>query len=312
MGYITIKRKKQSGKTSQGVLKVTIDETQILEIFNGETKQIELSDGTHYIKFSYYYNLSDEIAFYKNIPFANMFKIDCFHEESFILNGNFEYSVSIGPDKFKIKNSNGKVNSNKKDSELIYFCKKIYLAGAMFFPSLILMLIAIDQWWDFPMITFLSLWLYSGILFLVPSILNIVTTYKADSEARTNLDITFYRYLKHSFIAFAMIVVIMLTVAFLLSNFITTYCIISIVLVAIAETIIVTNNFATPISKIIGIILIVSLILMSLISLIPNNSSQACDHPACKENGPFPCYGKNNTCPNYTNCYQDLYCDECD
>ena len=52
MGCLTIKRQKQSGKGLQGFLKVTIDETQILEISNGETKKIELSEGTHCIKFS--------------------------------------------------------------------------------------------------------------------------------------------------------------------------------------------------------------------------------------------------------------------
>ena len=42
------------------------------------------------------------------------------------------------------------------------------------------------------------------------------------------------------------------------------------------------------------------------------NSNTKCNHTSCKENGPFPCYGKNNTCPNYTYCYKDMYCDECD
>ena len=41
-------------------------------------------------------------------------------------------------------------------------------------------------------------------------------------------------------------------------------------------------------------------------------SSNRCSHESCKEYGPFPCYGKNNTCPNYTYCYKDLYCDKCD
>lgn len=29
-------------------------------------------------------------------------------------------------------------------------------------------------------------------------------------------------------------------------------------------------------------------------------------------NGPYHCYGKNDTCPNYTYNYMDLYCDKCD
>ena len=37
----------------------------------------------------------------------------------------------------------------------------------------------------------------------------------------------------------------------------------------------------------------------------------SCGHESCKENGPFPCCGKNNTCSNTTSCYKDLYCDDC-
>ena len=43
-----------------------------------------------------------------------------------------------------------------------------------------------------------------------------------------------------------------------------------------------------------------------------SSSSNKCTHQSCKENGPFPCFGKNNTCTNFTYCYQDMYCDECD
>lgn len=63
------------------------------------------------------------------------------------------------------------------------------------------------------------------------------------------------------------------------------------------------------------IYLIIALVVVVLISLLVNPidpSQQSCGHPGCEENGPFPCYGKNNTCPNYTDCYKDLYCDQCD
>ena len=40
--------------------------------------------------------------------------------------------------------------------------------------------------------------------------------------------------------------------------------------------------------------------------------SSSCGHASCKENGPFYCMGKNDTCKNRTNCAYDLYCDECD
>lgn len=273
MGYLTINRKKQSEKIYEKCLDVTIDGAQTFKIANGETQKIELPEGKHHIKFSYFCDPCDEVPFIKSIPFVNLVQANCMYEEQFELIGNFEYSVSIDLDKFKIINSNGKVKSNKKDSELIYFCKKIYLAGAMFFPSLILMLIAIYQWWDFPMITFLSFFLYSAILLVTPTAVNIVKTYKADHDTRKNLDRIFYsRHLKHSFIALAALVVIMLLVAFLLSHFIVTYCIISIILVAMAEAVIVAMNFDKVTSKIVGLVLVIALVLTTLIGFIPISS----------------------------------------
>lgn len=43
-----------------------------------------------------------------------------------------------------------------------------------------------------------------------------------------------------------------------------------------------------------------------------NSLNNSCGHQSCKENGPFYCVGKNNTCPNKTYCAYDLYCDKCD
>ena len=48
------------------------------------------------------------------------------------------------------------------------------------------------------------------------------------------------------------------------------------------------------------------------LALLSKGSKGGCGHAACQENGPFLCYGKNNTCPNTTGCCYDLYCDECD
>ena len=63
-----------------------------------------------------------------------------------------------------------------------------------------------------------------------------------------------------------------------------------------------------------GIIVIICVALFFAVSAksIDTSFSKDCGHESCKENGPFPCYGKNNTCTNTTNCYKDLYCDECD
>ena len=61
--------------------------------------------------------------------------------------------------------------------------------------------------------------------------------------------------------------------------------------------------------------IIISFLVIIFIAFNPfktGNNTTSCSHASCKENGPFHCYGKNNTCPNYTYCYKDLYCDECD
>lgn len=42
------------------------------------------------------------------------------------------------------------------------------------------------------------------------------------------------------------------------------------------------------------------------------SKSASCGHASCKENGPFYCMGKNDTCNNRTYCAYDLYCDACD
>lgn len=59
-------------------------------------------------------------------------------------------------------------------------------------------------------------------------------------------------------------------------------------------------------------IIVTILCVVSMLMPKNNNNGVSCGHPSCEENGPFPCYGKNNTCKNTTNCYKDLYCDECD
>ena len=43
-----------------------------------------------------------------------------------------------------------------------------------------------------------------------------------------------------------------------------------------------------------------------------SSNSTSCGHESCKENGPFYCVGKNDTCKNKTDCAYDLYCDQCE
>ena len=77
----------------------------------------------------------------------------------------------------------------------------------------------------------------------------------------------------------------------------------------------VTEQENAKIRKTALIITAIIVILICIVStILPQNtqSNNGCGHPSCEENGPFPCYGKNNTCPNYTYCYKDLYCDKCD
>ena len=62
--------------------------------------------------------------------------------------------------------------------------------------------------------------------------------------------------------------------------------------------------------KILGVSLLV-IILVGVINACDTGSGR-CDHESCRENGPFYCVGKNNTCSNKTYCANDLYCSECD
>lgn len=91
------------------------------------------------------------------------------------------------------------------------------------------------------------------------------------------------------------------------------YYLIPLVCVAILAIIVAFGN-----RHILGKFLMIALVFSIAVTLVSLRISTAkdtvekCSHPACAEEGPFPCYGKNNTCPNYTYCYQDRYCDECE
>ena len=67
-------------------------------------------------------------------------------------------------------------------------------------------------------------------------------------------------------------------------------------------------------TRFIAAILIIVLVfgMCMILSNKNDNTGNRCNHPVCKENGPFYCMGKNNTCPNKTYCCYDLYCDSCD
>ena len=90
-----------------------------------------------------------------------------------------------------------------------------------------------------------------------------------------------------------------------------TIIIVAVCLVAVFK---LTENEKTHVRKkalicaavIVGILCAVSMVLPS------PDTQVSCGHPDCEVNGPFPCMGKNNTCPNYTYCYKDIYCDECE
>lgn len=68
--------------------------------------------------------------------------------------------------------------------------------------------------------------------------------------------------------------------------------------------------FLTKTKAILAGALAVCVAVFALILSKPADSS--CGHPDCEKYGPFPCYGKNNTCGNTTDCCYDLYCDQCE
>lgn len=60
------------------------------------------------------------------------------------------------------------------------------------------------------------------------------------------------------------------------------------------------------------IVVVVVLVLALIGSCSGGGVTNSCGHQSCKENGPFYCMGKNNTCNNRTYCAYDLYCSACD
>lgn len=273
MGYLTINRKKQSGKGFKNCVIVTIDDAQIFEIANGENKKIYLPEGKHHIKLSYECDPCDEMPFMKAVPFVNMLQANCMHEEDFNLTEVFEYNISMELNKFNIKTSEGKVKTYGEELALMYFLKKICLSSIPLWLSFILTLIATSQIWNFPMMTVASSLAYSAILFIVPLIVNIVKTYKADFDTRKNLDGIFYRYFKHALIALFTIIGMMLLVEILLSNFTVVYFVISLILASIAEVIIILNDFNAVRAKLIGVLLVVALIFTGVTALFPKSTS---------------------------------------
>lgn len=63
----------------------------------------------------------------------------------------------------------------------------------------------------------------------------------------------------------------------------------------------------------IAVLLVVMLLCSACVggSSSSGSSKYSCGHASCKENGPFWCMGKNDTCKNQTYCAYELYCDEC-
>lgn len=62
-----------------------------------------------------------------------------------------------------------------------------------------------------------------------------------------------------------------------------------------------------------GIAVVIVFVMIVAGGEIGNGGGNAsCGHVSCKNNGPFHCMGKGNTCKNMTNCAYDLYCDDCD
>lgn len=53
-------------------------------------------------------------------------------------------------------------------------------------------------------------------------------------------------------------------------------------------------------------------IIYAVFVIVSMGFSGRCNHKNCREYGPFPCMGKNDTCENKTYCAYDFYCDECD
>ena len=177
---------------------------------------------------------------------------------------------------------------------------------------IILFNICIDVFSDFYTQAF-SLLVYVFIL-LAPMFINYLKAClcdKEDVDKLQKIDDLLDKEWRLSLKALGVLTAGMLIVSLLFKNIVTSYAIISCIALLIAQILLSTQFISTPLLKLVGIIIVTSTLLSGCLAILPSGSS-SCDHPACKENGPFPCMGKNNTCPNKTNCCYDYYCDDCE
>ena len=311
MSFITIEKKKQFTKIYKNSLKIIIDDNQEIELLTGCSQTIELSDGIHNLKFLYSFKDNSSTFLMR---FAEKLLVDCSYEETIDLAKDIKYTVSIDNTyNLKIIRDDKKIETKKEmwgiTPQAKQLLKKSFIALSLIFLSSIVSVYTKEFFW-------FSLFLYSFILFGVPYIISCSSLFKQKTSESNDFNQSEIITLENKYNLIALVSFLIfsgLSIGISLLSSVVGSIFIAVSSIGLLIIVIWTSisNYKTPIKKMVCGVLIIALILCC-VGFLPRNTSHSCGHPACEENGPFPCYGKNNTCKNSTNCYKDLYCDECD
>lgn len=282
MGLLVIKRKRQMGKSYSNNLKVVIDDTQIVELSNGETKKIELSDGPHSVKLSYYFKL--ELP----IPLLDALELNCNHQEIIDLQECTQYTVSIEANQFKITHNGKQTRSNPASetsiSKYAFISKNSWWALAFLFLCIGIMNLGVFVFYGY-ITSFISIAVHMLILLVLPPYVNffrmLLCRNISDEELKL-LSKSNKKFLHLGLITFGISTAIILLISFLLPDMLISYVIMSSVALLTLEILVLTNRVKVNFLKIMAIINIVAILLSLVIAfVIPSSNSLNTDNEKC-------------------------------
>ena len=293
MGLLVIKRKKQFGKAFENPLKVIIDKNQTIEIANGETKKIDLEDGTHSINFLY--------EFDADIPFFSGVLTNCEHQEEICLQESTEYTVSIGLGQFKIKrDGNSKKTTSRSNDKMANFLKIYCGFSISFILSLSMFFIGLELIRNYFM-SFLSFSIHTIIFMLVPSIIFVLKIYRCVPEDSDKIFSDFKYCFKLGLIATGIFTAVTIIVSLLFRNGLESYAIISSIAALVVEIIVIKSSFDRSIFYItVAIASVVVIVLSLLMSITKDGGNNGSDDKCASCNGSgmvIDGFLDFNTCP---------------
>ena len=269
MGLLVVKRKHQIGQAYDNNLKVVIDNTQIVEVSNGETKEIELSDGSHSVDFLYYFKPNTPI------PMMDILEINCNHQETIQLQEISTYNISIGLNCFNIKHNEKSTKTVSDPYSKVAFILN-YSWSIMLPTFLILGIFFIGTTFLFDFLTqCISISIHAFIYMIVPLYIRYfkICFRKNSSTEEDKEHIKLYKKcFTFGSIATGISTALMLIVSFLLPEALIYYVIFSVIASLILEIIAFAKHYDLSFLKIFAIVNIAVLIISLIPAYAPRNT----------------------------------------